>query len=100
VVRQAAISSINKRARGSPYLGGFRNSALALSDICEELHRWHCGKMSALTWRRVIQVDDRLGALFGFSVREDELLDRLVRCFREIKDTSQIIPWREVIRCD
>ena len=66
---------------------------MALSDVREKFHRWNCGELGALTWWWIIQVDDRFGALLGFSVRDDELLYRLVGCFRAIEDTSQIIPW-------
>ena len=87
------MRSINSEACEGLYLRGFRNSALALSDIGEELHRWYRGKLGALTWGWVIQVNDRFGSLLGFGVREDELFGRLVRCFRAIKHTSQVIPW-------
>ena len=93
------MRSINRRVRGRSYLSSFRNSALALSNIREELHRRDCGKLGALTWRRVIQVDHRVGSLLRFGVGEDEFLYRPVGCLRTIEDTSDVIPWGEVVRC-
>lgn len=72
---------------------------MALPDVRKEFYRWDRGELGPPAWWWVVQVDNRVGTLLGFGVRDDEFLHRLVGRFRAIEDTSHIVPWREVVRC-
>jgi len=93
------MRSINRTVRGRSYLCSLRNSALAFSDVREELHRRDCGELCTLTWRWVIQVDNRVGTLLRLGVWEDKFLHRLVGRLRAIEDTPHVVPRGEVVRC-
>ena len=93
------MRSIDRSVRGRSYLCSFRDSTLALSNVCEELHRRDRRELSPLTWWWVIQVDDGVGAFLRLGVREDEFFYRLVGRLGTIEDTSDEIPRGEVIRC-